>query len=204
MEEAVSDPSTAYRASKTFAESAAWDFVEKEKPNFTVSTVTIPRARTERQIPLTHDQINPPLVFGPVIHHLSSLSTLNTSNQRVRDLMTGTQKNGINPTGVFLWVDVRDVSLAHVLAMEKPKAAGKRFLTVSGHFCNAQIAEIIRKNFPAYADGLPSGKGLEKGKMPAEVMGFDNGRSKQVLGLEFRVLEESLVDTVKSLEGISG
>jgi nucleoside-diphosphate-sugar epimerase len=38
-----------YRASKTFAEKAAWEFIEKERPNFTVST------------------INPPMVFGPIV-----------------------------------------------------------------------------------------------------------------------------------------
>jgi hypothetical protein len=38
-----------YRASKTFAEKAAWDFLEKEKPNFSVAT------------------INPPMVFGPIV-----------------------------------------------------------------------------------------------------------------------------------------
>lgn len=40
-EEVNDDPSVGYRASKTFAERAAWDFVEKEKPNFSVSTVIL-------------------------------------------------------------------------------------------------------------------------------------------------------------------
>jgi nucleoside-diphosphate-sugar epimerase len=35
LEEADKHPAWGYRASKTFAEKAAWDFVEKEKPNFT-------------------------------------------------------------------------------------------------------------------------------------------------------------------------
>jgi nucleoside-diphosphate-sugar epimerase len=35
LEEATLNPSNGYRASKTFAEKAAWEFVEKEKPNFT-------------------------------------------------------------------------------------------------------------------------------------------------------------------------
>lgn len=39
MEEAENDPSTGYRASKTFAEKAGWDFIKNEKPNFTLSTV---------------------------------------------------------------------------------------------------------------------------------------------------------------------
>jgi len=38
-EEAVENPTNAYRASKTFAERAAWEFVEREKPNFTLATV---------------------------------------------------------------------------------------------------------------------------------------------------------------------
>jgi nucleoside-diphosphate-sugar epimerase len=41
-EEAVQNPSNGYRASKTFAERAAWEFVEKEKPNFTLSTMCPP------------------------------------------------------------------------------------------------------------------------------------------------------------------
>lgn len=39
-EEAQEGPLTAYRASKTLAERGAWDFVEKEKPNFTLTTVS--------------------------------------------------------------------------------------------------------------------------------------------------------------------
>ena len=38
-EEALENPANGYRASKTFAERAAWDFVQKEKPNFTLATV---------------------------------------------------------------------------------------------------------------------------------------------------------------------
>lgn len=41
-EEALKDPSTGYRGSKTFAEKAAWEFVEKEKPNFSISTMCPP------------------------------------------------------------------------------------------------------------------------------------------------------------------
>jgi nucleoside-diphosphate-sugar epimerase len=35
FEQAHQNASNGYRASKTFAEKAAWEFVEKEKPNFT-------------------------------------------------------------------------------------------------------------------------------------------------------------------------
>lgn len=47
--EALENPANGYRASKTFAEKAAWEFVEKEKPNFALSTMC------------------PPLVLGPIV-----------------------------------------------------------------------------------------------------------------------------------------
>lgn len=45
-EEALQSQAAGYRASKTFAERAAWEYVEKEKPNFDLVTM------------------NPPLVIG--------------------------------------------------------------------------------------------------------------------------------------------
>ena len=39
MEEAESNMMAAYVGSKILAEKAAWSFVEKEKPNFSLSTV---------------------------------------------------------------------------------------------------------------------------------------------------------------------
>jgi nucleoside-diphosphate-sugar epimerase len=41
-EEAIQNPANGYRASKTFAEKAAWDFLEEEKPNFTLATMCRP------------------------------------------------------------------------------------------------------------------------------------------------------------------
>lgn len=79
--QAVENPANGYRASKTFAERAAWDFIEQEKPNFTLATMC------------------PPLVLGPIVHYLNSLDGLNTSNQRIRDIMLGKAKKEIPPTG---------------------------------------------------------------------------------------------------------
>ena len=52
-----------YRASKTLAEKAAWDFVEKNKGSIAWDLVVL----------------NPPYVFGPAIHEVSSPEALNTS-----------------------------------------------------------------------------------------------------------------------------
>ncbi|KAB8303675.1 hypothetical protein EYC80_005065 [Monilinia laxa] len=184
LADAPKNPSNGYRASKTFAEKAAWDFLKKEKPNFTLTT------------------INPPLVLGPIVHYLNSLDALNTSNQRIRDLLQGKWKDELPDTGIFLWVDVRDLALAHIRAIEMPDAADKRFFVTEGYFSNREIAEIVRRNFPEYAKELP-GEDVKGGGQPeGGVYKFDNSRAVDVLGLKFRGLEESVVDTVKSLKAV--
>ncbi|KAI9837155.1 MAG: methylglyoxal reductase (NADPH-dependent) gre2 [Sclerophora amabilis] len=183
-EQALQNPSNGYRASKTFAEKAAWDFVEQEKPTFTVSTMC------------------PPLVLGPVIHYLNSLDAVNTSNQRVRNLIQGQCKGEIPDTGTFLWVDVRDLALGHVLAMEKPAAANKRFFITAGYFSNKEIASVIRKKYPSLTSQLPT-EGTPGGDYPeGGIYKYDNSQTVDVLGLNFRSLDDSITDTVKSLQAV--
>lgn len=176
------DRDKAYCASKTFAERAAWDFVEKEKPNFTLSTMC------------------PPLVLGPVVHYLNSLRNLNTSNERVRDFTLGLFKESIPFSGVHIFIDVRDMALCHVLAIEKEEAANKRFFTPAGYFNNRDIATVIRKHFPELRAKLPD-ESTPGGGYPAEgVYKIDNSRVLDIFGIEFRTFEECIVDTVKSFK----
>lgn len=183
-EEALQNPHNGYRASKTFAEKAAWEFLEKEKPNFTIATMC------------------PPLVFGPIIHFLNSLSALNTSNQRVRDFIQGKAKEALPPSGVFLWVDVRDLALAHVKAVELPGAANQRFFVTAGYYSNVDVVNVIRKNFPDLASKFPEpgSKGEEPGLQPKELYGYNNSKTKEVLGIEFNSLDKTITDLVKSLQ----
>lgn len=177
-------PGTTYRVSKTLAEKAAWDFVEKERPGFDLAT------------------INPPFVFGPVVHHMSSLADVNTSNGNMVALIVGRWKSEIPPTGVHLWADVRDVAKAHVAAMERPDAGGNRFFVTAGHFSNKEIVPIVRKNFPQLADKLPE-DGVEGGDYPDgsvnNIYKYDNSKATKVLGIEWISLEQSVVDTIGSL-----
>lgn len=46
--------------------------------------------------------------------------------------MSETPKSKEALSGSFAWVDVRDTALGHVLALEKPEAAGQRIITASG------------------------------------------------------------------------
>lgn len=185
--EALENPMNGYRASKTFAEKAAWDFLEKEKPNWTLATM------------------NPPMVFGPVVHYLNSLDAMNTSNERFRNIIQGKAKEEIPPTGMHIWIDVRDLALAHVKAMELEEAANKRFFLTEGYYSNKQIVDIIRKHFPEYKDVLPA-EGTSGGDFPdgfpETYFKIDNSRSKKVLGLQYRPFEDCVVDTIKSFKSV--
>ncbi|KAJ5666962.1 hypothetical protein N7462_011371 [Penicillium macrosclerotiorum] len=173
------DHSNVYRASKTFAEKAAWDFVEKEKPNFDIAT------------------INPPLVFGPIVHYLNSLDAINTSNQRMRNLIQGQMKEKIAPTGTFLYVDVRDVALAHVRAIEVPEAGGQRFFVTAGFFSNKDIVDIVRETHPELDSKLPPND--SPSDFPSDIYEIDNSKSKEVLGIKYRSFKETVSDTISSL-----
>ena len=178
-ETATADAASGYRGSKTFAERAAWDFVEQQSPNFSIATIC------------------PPLVIGPVVHYFNDLDAINTSNQRTLNMMRGKMHDGLAPTGVFIWVDVRDVADAHVFALEKDEAANKRFFCTAGYFSNAEIAQIVKEEFPEYAKGLP--EKLESDRVN-DVYGYDNSRSREVLGLKYRPLKGAITDLVRSLK----
>ncbi|KAI9651859.1 MAG: methylglyoxal reductase (NADPH-dependent) gre2 [Alyxoria varia] len=185
LEEALENAALGYRASKTHAERAAWDFVAKETPNFTLTT------------------LNPPMVFGPVIHHLSSLENLNTSNQRLLSILRGDWSSEIPATATFIWTDVRDLAVAHVRAMEREEAQGKRFFVTAGHYNNAELLGVVRKHFGREYEGKLPPEGTQGGGYPeGGTFKVDNERTRSVLGVRFRGLEECVVDLVKSLRAL--
>jgi nucleoside-diphosphate-sugar epimerase len=144
--------------------------------------------------------MNPPMVFGPVVHYLNSLGSLNTSNERIRDLIQGKFKEEIPATPIPIWVDVRDLALAHVKAFEVSSAGGKRFFATSGLFDNREIVDIVRNNFPEYKDQLPA-ESVKGGEKP-EFAKINNSRFSELLGGEFTSFEKSMVDLVKSLKNV--
>lgn len=184
-EEAVetTNPQVAYRGSKKFAESSAWDFIKDEQPLSFQLTV-----------------LNPPFVFGPIAHDLKSLDSINTSNKRMLNIVEGKKHEG--PIGSSLYVDVRDLAEAHVRAIEPayPDAAGKRVFMTPGGFSDLNIAEIIREKFPQLKDRIGDDL-LENLKEKSKPMSFDidNSRSKEVLKMRYLPFEKTVVDTVQSL-----
>jgi len=175
--------------------------MEKEKPNFALTTMC------------------PPFVFGPTVFPLTGSESLNTSNHLTRDFLRGNFKDKIPETGDFIWVDVRvwqirrisrqqsltleqDLALGHVRAMEIEEAANKRFFITAGYFNNRQIADAIRKHYPEYKEMLPTENAPGGGFPEDGLLGYDNRQTINILRIRFRSIETCIVDSVASFKDI--
>ena len=98
-------------------------------------------------------------------------------------------------TRIWAFVDVRDVAEAHVRAYEARQAAGQRYSVAAGNFSYQQACDIIRKHFPELRDKTPKGNA---GEALPPVYRMDSSKAETELGMTFRGLEETIVDSVKS------
>ncbi|KAJ5811735.1 flavonol reductase [Penicillium riverlandense] len=174
--------SFAYAAAKTLAERKAWDFIETESPPFDLVTIC------------------PPMVFGPNKNATADLTRLNTSSQQIYGLISpkGHPSDPIPPNSSWSWVDVRDVAFAHLRAFQIPDAGGHRFLVCGGNFSFQQMADILRKKVPEVRNRLPTGNpGSGFGKVELYIP--DSSKAVTILGIQFRDLEETVVDSARSL-----
>lgn len=202
----------AYLASKKVAEEAAWDFVEKEKPSFTISAFNPPMiyvsAATSMQAPcdfstdprspcsLTRHAQGPPLQPGV------KKSNLNTSSQAIYGLISSLPSMPADQLPLF--VHARDVADAHVRAISKHSrgASGRRFLLCGGKFNWALAVHYIAERFPELKERLP--KGWEESKpnekaLNEEIAGIDTSPAEEVLGMQFKGWQKTLEETIQRL-----
>lgn len=105
----------AYYLSKTMAERAAWDFVDRQSPGFDLVV------------------LNPFLVIGP-----SHTAALNPSNAVLARVVNGEVPGVLD----LHWgvVDVRTVAEAHLQAMLRPEAEGRHILSAPP----VAMSEVVR------------------------------------------------------------
>ncbi|OGE47017.1 hypothetical protein PENARI_c075G08836 [Penicillium arizonense] len=172
----------AYCAAKALAEREAWDFVKRECPSWDLTTIC------------------PPMVYGPNKNATTDLAHLNTSSADIYRLMSPTSKpsDPMPANDFWAWVDVRDVADAHLKAYELPEAGGQRFFVAEGNFSYQMIADILRERLPEVRERVPIGM-PQSGLGNVEVYGVDNSKSKQLLGIKYRTLQNSVLDAAQSL-----
>ncbi|CAA7269675.1 unnamed protein product [Cyclocybe aegerita] len=173
-----------YRASKTLAEKAAWEFYNQHKS----------------QVQWDLAVINPPFVFGPAIHDVTSLKSLNTSLQSWYDVVVSDSPKTKEVLGQTIpWVDVRDTALAHVLAIEKEAAGGERIITTSGSTIWQEwldAANSLNPNpLPSHklAIGLPEISQGEK----VYLISYDKSKEERLLGIKFNTIVETTKATLE-------
>lgn len=192
-EEDWTDPDgevSAYVKSKTLAERAAWEFIDREGGDLELAVV------------------NPVGIFGPVLG-----KDISSSIELVRRMMNGSLP--ALPRMFFGVVDVRDVADLHLRAMTDPAAAGNRFLAIAGEpMTLPEMAAVLRERLGPAArrvsnrvmpDGVvksiaffvPSLRQIvpELGRpKPAT-----NEKARRVLGWDPRSNEDALTATGESL-----
>ncbi|WP_342083585.1 SDR family oxidoreductase [Dyadobacter sp. OTU695] len=180
----------AYIKSKTIAERAAWDFMEKNAGSMELAV------------------INPVGIFGPVLGKTFS-SSIGMIVQLLSGKMPGT------PQLSFGIVDVRDVADIHIKAMKNPATSGQRFLATSDGFMSFPgIAKLLKADRNLPIDKVPSKvlpnwlvkvsawfKPELKPIVPqlGVVKTLSNAKAKSVLSWTPRSKEATILETAESL-----
>lgn len=180
---------SAYSKSKTLAERAAWEFIEKDDTELELTT------------------INPGMVLGPVLE-----SDYGASATVVKKLMEG----AFPGTPQLGWpvCDVRDVAQLHLLAMTHPAAAGERFIAGNGFMWMNEMAKVLKEKMPRESRKVPV-KNLPNWLMrifalfdkEVQTVAHELGRyceapsdkAQNLLGWQPRSNEEAIISCAKSL-----
>ncbi|KAF9457365.1 hypothetical protein BDZ94DRAFT_1273374 [Collybia nuda] len=177
-----------YRASKTLAERAAWDFHKENKSKINWDLVVI----------------NPPFVFGPAIHDAPTINSLSTSSHQFYDavLVEGFKTNEALATEGSCWVDVRDLGEGHVRALEKEAAGGERIIISAGPYVWQDWVDVANSLSPS---PIPSHKSLPRGnpgggKNAIHLIQYNTEKEGKILGLKYRSKEETTRDTLADFE----
>ncbi|MEU4315972.1 aldehyde reductase [Nocardia sp. NPDC024068] len=187
----VVERSPAYQRSKTLAERAAWEFAESLPASHGFSLVVL----------------NPGMVLGPVLSPVTS-----TSHEPVRRLLAR-EAPGVPRVGWSV-VDVRDLAVAHRLALETPEAAGRRYICAGEHVWMRDMARMLDEVYRARGlrivtrplpDVLVRAVALVDPGLRLTVPALGRverviaDRARRELGWTMRPVRETVVDTAESL-----
>ena len=180
-EAAKTEPNGLYQGSKTFAEKAAWEFIESEKPSFTFTT------------------INPVYVLGPLAFDEDAETNSFTSTSSIIPKILNTKKGEKLPEFIGSAVDIRDVAKLHIAAIENDNLAGKRLIACSAYWDIQILLEAIQKNFPEIARDMPEGNPGSSEEAKKTYSTFDNSETTKLVGIEWIPVEKSFKDEIAQI-----
>ena len=182
----VDEPIPAYPKSKALAEKKAWDLINKsnKKTKLTV--------------------INPAGVIGPSL----------TSELRSTELIISGLVNGKIPINLPIhigYVDVRDVALAHVKALESTKSDGERIILSNTELWTKDVSKILRENgynAPRFSASVGVAKFLSNfipilkpsRRFFGKAMTKNSTKAEDILGIKYIDISKSIIDEVESLK----
>ncbi|KAG8220669.1 hypothetical protein J3R82DRAFT_2954 [Butyriboletus roseoflavus] len=136
--------------------------------------------------------LNPPFVFGPAIHEVTTPASLNTSAAIFYNYVAdGAKANAagnefLANTGTC-WIDVRDLAEAHALALGKEAAGGERFIVSAGLWKWQDFIDAANDLSPPpkLSTTLPVGiRGA--GKTAEHLTIYDTAKASRILGLKYQ------------------
>ncbi|MFL2486570.1 MAG: SDR family oxidoreductase [Gammaproteobacteria bacterium] len=178
-------PIAAYAKSKTLAEKKAWELIKN--------------ADTDTKLTV----INPSGVIGP-----SLTSEISSTQLIIAGLMNG--KIPVNLPIHIGYVDVRDVALAHIKALENPNSDGERIILSNTELWHKDVSKILKEggykapwltvSVPVakfLANVVPALKGAKR--FLGKDMVKNSTKAEDILGISYIDIKKSILDDAKSL-----
>jgi dihydroflavonol-4-reductase len=178
-------PIAAYAKSKTLAEKKAWELIKN--------------ADTDTKLTV----INPSGVIGP-----SLTSEISSTQLIIAGLMNG--RIPVNLPIHIGYVDVRDVALAHIKALENPNSDGERIILSNTELWHKDVSKILKEggykapwltvSVPVakfLANVVPALKGAKR--FLGKDMVKNSTKAEDILGISYIDIKKSILDDAKSL-----
>lgn len=87
------------------------------------------------------------------------------------------------------------MAAAHIAALFTPEASNQRFIVAAGEIASQTISDTLRASFPELSDRTPVGNpGVSSLPERSSRYSIDNEKSKRVLGIKYRSVEDTLKD----------
>lgn len=189
----TAEPQDKYSVSKIMAEKALWEFSEEHKGDLNWDITAL----------------NPPCIFGPVTAEPISAAGPNppqaTSSRNWFDAVVNGDFMGLSPLEApgHAWVNVRNIAEAHIRALEKPEAGGKRIVVACGSFVWQDFLDAANSLTPSpwlsHTSVRPLAVGQPGEPVHRRIM-FDTRRCAEVLGLKYRSMSETTRDILADYE----